>query len=286
MTGISTHFNLGPHFDPHRVSPFKHKLCEHPLLKLESLYDLARRLPTANVRFMDGKIEANTHFVHDDKRKYDLEEKILGVAQSKTWVAFHYIEADPLYRDFVDSLLEEVRPFVEPKDPGMRLRQGWIFVSPPNSVTPFHMDLEQNFLIHIKGRKKLSVWDSFDRVVVPETALETFHSVRSLKDFRYKPEFQARAHEFDLEPGQGVFMPSTSPHWVQNTDEPSITMSLTFWSDKSTKRSYVHRTNALLRKAGLNPAPAGVSAFGDALKNGLLAGLITTKRALNASLGR
>lgn len=254
----------------------------HPLLELQSLFELARRLPDANVRFIDKKITANTHFVHDDKRNYNLEEKILGVAQSKTWVAFHYIETDPLYRELVDSLLEETRPFVDPRDPGMKLKQGWIFVSPPNSVTPFHMDLEQNFLIQIQGKKKLSVWDASDRVVTPERILETFHSHRTLRDFRYKEEFQERAHVFDIEPGQGVFMPSTSPHWVQNGDGPSITMSLTFWSEQTQRRSYVHRCNHLIRKLGLRPTPAGRDPGGDTAKSKIFEMLVKLKRELQS----
>jgi hypothetical protein len=275
-------FHLNSTFDPHRISAFTHDLVGHPLLELNSLFELARRLPDANVRFIDKKITADTHFVHDDKRNYNLEEKILGVANSKTWVAFHYIETDPIYRELVESLLEQTRPFVDPKDPGMKLKQGWIFISPPNSVTPFHMDLEQNFLIQIQGKKKLSVWDASDRIVTPEPILEMFHSHRTLKDFRYKEEFQSRAHVFDIEPGKGVFMPSTSPHWVQNGDGPSITMSLTFWSEHTQKRSYLHRCNHLIRKMGIPPSRAGANPLRDAAKTKFFEILVNAKREFSS----
>ena len=37
-----------------------------------------------------------------------------------------------------------------------------IFVSSPGAVTPFHMDHEHNFILQIRGNKKLYTWDPMD----------------------------------------------------------------------------------------------------------------------------
>ncbi len=40
-----------------------------------------------------------------------------------------------------------------------------MFLASPQSITPFHLDHEQNFLCHIRGPKTFYVWDHRDRDV-------------------------------------------------------------------------------------------------------------------------
>ena len=42
-------------------------------------------------------------------------------------------------------------------------REGFIFISSPGSITPFHMDPEYNFLLQIRGEKQISIWGGKDR---------------------------------------------------------------------------------------------------------------------------
>ena len=58
-------------------------------------------------------------------------------------------------------------------------RAGWIFVTSPGAVTPFHMDDEHNFILQIAGRKRLYVWDPQDRSVVSDLGQELFHARHS-----------------------------------------------------------------------------------------------------------
>src|SRR3546814_19551799 len=75
---------------------------------------------------------------------------------------------DPVYRRLVGEVLESVRPGVEAVDPGMCHRGGWIFITSPNTVTPFHFDKEHNFVLQIHGRTRIYVWDHRDNVVESE----------------------------------------------------------------------------------------------------------------------
>ncbi len=62
----------------------------------------------------------------------------------------------------MDEVLDELNLGVEQRDPGMCYRGGWIFVTSPNTVTPFHYDKEHNFILQVRGRKTLHVWDHRD----------------------------------------------------------------------------------------------------------------------------
>jgi cytochrome P450 len=53
--------------------------------------------------------------------------------------------------------------FSEPLAPGMCQREGFIFISSPGAVTPFHLDPEHNFLLQIKMDAR-SIEDGLDHI--------------------------------------------------------------------------------------------------------------------------
>src|SRR3546814_216403 len=154
-----------------------------------------------------------------------------------------------LYRALVGEVLESVRPRVEAVDPGMCHRGGWIFITSPNTVTPFHFDKEHNFILQIHGRKHIYVWDHRDTVVASEHSRDLFHLSNERYLLRWREEFRERARVFDLEPGQGAYMPSTSRHMVENGSEPSITASFTYYTDATPRDALLHRSHATIRRA-------------------------------------
>ena len=61
----------------------------------------------------------------------------------------------------------------------------------------------------------------------------------------------------------GGYMPSTTPHMVENGDGPSITISFTYYTDSTRRRELLYRGNARLRSMGVTPAAIGGSAWRD-----------------------
>ena len=126
-----------------------------------------------------------------------------------------------------------------------------IFVTSPKRVTTYHIDRECNFLLQIRGAKTLHVFDREDREVLSEEEIERFWAV----DFNaavYKPHLQHRAKSYKLVPGMGVHIPVNCPHWVENDDNVSISLSVNF-QFKDPLRANTYRANFLLRKLGLRP---------------------------------
>lgn len=258
-------------FEPMRIMPVTHSLMEHPLLRFESLVDLARRLePHGGVRAHNGTARPETDFAHAPDShpiQSSVEDTIQKIEKSNAWMALHNVQNDALYRTLVDEVLDYVRPMVEPKDPGMCHRAGWIFVTSPNAVTPYHLDHEHNFILQILGRKTIHVFDPTDRSITSDLALEKFHYQRSRELVVYGPEIQKKAHVFDAGPGDGAYMPSTAPHWVQNGDNVSITISFTYYTQRTLAEKYLYRANATLRKLGLAPQRPGALPQLDRLKS-------------------
>jgi hypothetical protein len=251
-------------------STLSHRLAEHPLFTLDSLLALAKRLPKDQVRFYYAAgVKAGSALEGvADRHKGDLslDEAISRIAEKKSYVFLQNLETDPEYNRVIQSVLSEIEPVIQRQDPGMYGRCGWVFLSSPGAETPYHRDHEKTFLFQIRGSKSLSVFDPADPTVVSASENETFHSAHTLRETVYRPEIQPKAKVFTIEPGIGLYMPFSAPHWVKNHDEVSISFSVTCNTLSSRRIEYVHRTNRLLRRVGLEPNGAGVSLSVDQLK--------------------
>lgn len=277
-------------FDPWRIGEVRHRLGDHPLLRIDALIALAQRLEARRlVRTHSDAATAGSSFAdaprqHPNRR--GAAETLSDVANAHAWMSLLNVQSDPVYRGLVDEVLDALRPTIERRDPGLCYRGGWIFVSSPGAITPFHIDHEHNVILQIAGRKRLYVWDPFDREVVSEQAQERFHDAHSREGVVWDERFRARARIFELEPGQGGYMPSTAPHMVENGDAPSITVSFTYYTDATRRRELLYRGNAKLRRLGLAPSPVGASAFRDGAKAALLSVGTGIRSGLRRALGR
>lgn len=255
-------------FNPKRITPVRHGLADHPLLSLAKLRELALRLGAKQVRFHATTAGAGSNFektTEEHKHTLSLDDALNNMENSGSWIALHNVQTDPEYKALLDQVLDQVRVRIDGKDPGMFNRAFWIFIQSPRSVTPFHMDHEQNFLMQIKGRKTARVWHPED--CLSDYMLEVFHSEYTRKEVAYKEEWNDTAHKFDLEPGAGVYMPFTGPHLVNNQDNVSITVSMTYCTDETRRVETIYRGNHALRRLGLEPKPVGLSPLRDGLKH-------------------
>lgn len=268
-------------FDPKRLMSVRHDFADHPMFTLDALMTLAKRLPRERVRFHATTARADSDFertTEEHPHTLGLEEAMANMETSGSWIALHNVQSDPEYRAILDEALDEVRARIDAKDPGMFHRAFWIFISSPNSVTPFHIDHENNFLMQVRGKKRALLWHAED--CIPALALETFHSQWNRKEVHYDPSFDRLAQVHELEPGMGAYMPSTAPHLVSNHDNVSITISMTYCTRETRRVETVHRCNHALRKRGLAPRDVGASAVGDMLKGTLFGGLLAARSVL------
>jgi len=255
-------------FDPWRIQPVTHCLSDHPLLQPGALQELGARLDArGSVRTHAATAQAGTPFgeapgLHPNTK--GAVATLADIANASAWLSLLNVQIDPVYRELVGSVLDAVQPTIEARDPGMCHRAGWIFVSSPRAVTPFHFDKEHNFILQMHGHKRVYVWDHRDTHVATEQARDRFHHRHERDLLRWNDEFRERAHVFDLGPGQGAYMPSTSPHLVENGDGPSITMSFTYYTRATRRDAMLHKLHELQRQLGMSPAPVGARPMMDA----------------------
>jgi hypothetical protein len=264
-----TSIDIDGSFDQMRIARLRHQLADHPLMTTRSLAELALRSDPDHVRFHDGERRIGTdmaNMLRTDPGRRRLRNAIDNLHKAEAFVQIINVRNDPAYRALVDEVLDEVLAFLPVRDRQLLNRDAAAFLASPGSVTPFHLDHEQNFLCHIRGAKTFYVWDHRDRSVVSERSLERFYHEGSLRDAAYQPAMQAKAHAFQLAPGDCIFMPMGSPHAASTGNEITVTFSILLNTLTAYDQVQTYRANHVLRRLGLSPTPVGDSWVRDSLK--------------------
>ena len=252
-------------FDRHPFT-IRHRLAGHPLFTLPRLVELARELPAECVEYNAGNLGVNQDPSLTPQTGLSVEETIRRIEENGSWMVLKYVERAPAYHALLEACLAEFRVHTEPISPGMDRHEGFIFIGSPGAVTPFHMDPEFNFLLHVHGPKTMRVFPREDRSLLKEEQIEHFYTEAKQRNLPYQDEFAAKARVFELEPGTGLHVPVNAPHWVKVGASHAISFSVTFRTRRSDRRAALHIANAALRRRGWRPRDLGASPWRDSIK--------------------
>jgi len=266
-------------FSTHRITPLHHNFHEHPLFQVAELIKLGKELaPFEQCRFMRPGLSPASVIAHDSRHPggRSIDEFFERLEEPSSSVALYNIEVIPRYQALLRAVVGTMQDSVESEQPDVFRVNGFVFISAPPSVTPFHIDRENNFWLQLHGRKIMNVWDHRDRRIVPAEAVEDFIVTHSLRKVRYSEDLRAHSVEIHARPGDGVYFPSTSPHmtrsdpdWTGPGDRVSISVGVTFYTSVTRKVARVHQVNRLMRRCGWSPRFPGESPGTDAIKASL-----------------
>jgi hypothetical protein len=237
---------------PEDIGLLRHEACGHPLLTLEALVGLAQRLPARNVEYYRGDVPIGIEGADTPSNGLSIADTIRRIEQCGSWMVLKFIEQDETYRALLHDILGEVEPAVRATTGGMLKREGFIFISSPGSVTPFHFDPEHNILLQIRGRKTMTIFPADDEGIASAAEHERFHN-GGHRNLPWQEGFAGSGRPFELVPGKAVHVPVKAPHWVKNGPEVSISLSITWRSEWSYREEFARRWNHMVRRAGLAP---------------------------------
>tara|TARA_R110002096_G_scaffold423221_1_gene630205 strand:- start:583 stop:1467 length:885 start_codon:yes stop_codon:yes gene_type:complete len=273
-------------FDPLRMAPIRHEYHEHPLLQLDELSALARRLmPRGNCRFVKEGMRAGSAFDHfptppDGK---SLDEFLATIEQPGSWMALYDAQVDETYRQLLGEVSQHIQRLVAPSQTVYDVRS-FLFLSAPPSVTPYHIDRENNFWLQIRGRKVLTLWDYRDHEVLAPDDREKFILYGDLDNVRFGEQTVARGRRFECGPGDGVYFPSTTPHMTETRaewndgDALSISVGMVFYTNVTTRHARAMKFNRAMRIFGLEPLDPHDSLIKESIKGVLGCGLWPLRR--------
>ncbi|MEA3388858.1 cupin-like domain-containing protein [Sphingobium sp. CCH11-B1] len=235
---------------PDRPAKLSHNMAGHPLLTLDALAALAERMPATSVEYNLGKLPLGVKPEETPSNGLTLGETIRTIESNGSWAVLKNVERDDAYGALLDGALAELEPTVRDKTGPMLHREAFIFLSSPGSVTPFHMDPEHNILLQIMGVKTMTVFPARDEQLVPAQKSEDFHG-GGHRNLVWQDGFKARGMAVRLEPGDAIHVPVKAPHFVENGPTVSVSLSVTWRSERSVAEGELHSFNALLRRRGL-----------------------------------
>jgi hypothetical protein len=240
----------------------RHRLSDHPLFALPRLLRLATALPEDRVEYNSGELPVGLDPALTPRTGLSIEETVRRIEECKSWMVLKNVERDPDYGELLSRCLGEVEAMGHSDVRQVDHREAFVFLSSPGSVTSYHIDPEWNFLLQVRGKKLMHV---FDTQVLSELELERFYS-GAHRNLVYKDEYAGSMEAFELGPGDGVHVPVTAPHWVKNGPEVSVSFSITFQTRLSERRGIIYSVNHALRQRGWSPRPVGSSKWRDGLK--------------------
>lgn len=240
----------------------QHQLSDHPLFDISRLMKLAQALPESHVEYNAGTVDISCKPNETPRTGLSVEETIRRIEECKSWMVLKNVEHDSDYAALLDECLAEVQEYSDKICPGLSNSEAFIFLSSPGSVTPYHMDPEHNFLLQIRGKKFMTV---FDRSLTSAEEFEKFHA-GAHRNMHFEDEYLQKSAAFELLPGLGLHVPVCAPHFVRNGSNVSVSFSITFRTPHIETEKLVHLANGRLRQFGLHPSPVGSNTSIDALK--------------------
>ncbi len=241
---------------PETVHKLVHALADHPLLSIERLALLGETLPSASVEYNKGDLPVGIDPALVPANGLSIGETIRNVETSGSWAVLKNIEQNAEYEALLLGLLAELKPHIEEKTGRMMRPQGFVFVSSPDAVTPYHFDPEHNILLQLRGTKVMTQFPAGDARYAPDETHEGYH-VGGHRNLVWRDELAAGGTEWPLAPGEALFVPVMAPHHVKNGPSVSISLSITWRSEWSFAESDARALNGLLRRWGVRPKAPG-----------------------------
>lgn len=238
---------------PEQGHVLTHNMALHPLMERGALADLSERLPRSSIEYNRGDIAIGADSNNDIANGMGIADTIRDIENAQSWAVLKNIEQDPAYGALLQALLAHIQPQIEAKTGPMLTPQGYIFISSPHAVTPYHFDPEHNILLQLQGEKWMTQFPPGDERYAPAACHEAYH-LGAGRNLPWDDAFLEAGQLCHLTPGQAVYVPVMAPHFVRNGAMPSLSLSITWRSQWSYDEANARAFNAVLRKYGITPA--------------------------------
>lgn len=238
---------------PHKIV---HRLGMHPLMQLDALACLGEALPERSVEYNRAALPIGLNGEKAPANGIGIGETIRNIASTGSWAALKNVEQCPAYAGLLMDLLAELRPVIEARTGAMLKPQGFVFVTSPGGVTPYHFDPEHNILLQVMGSKVMTMFPAGDARFAPDQTHEGYHTGGGRELF-WRDELLPAGKQWSLSPGEALYVPVMSPHFVNNGPAPSVSLSITWRSEWSFAEADARAFNGLLRRIGITPRAPG-----------------------------
>jgi hypothetical protein len=251
------------------ILPFRHALHGTELFTDAALARLIDAHPPEDlhVHHMHGSCEQPVH-VDADIGALSGEQVLAAIRRGRIWLSVvHIEETHPEYARLLHALYDAL----EAQSAIRTLRHtrlANLLISSPTAEVFYHADAQPNVLWHIRGRKQLIVYPPWDARFLSAENRELC-LLGMLMDDVYDPALDAHAVTFEMQPGDAVTWPQSTPHRVVNVEGLNVSISSEHHTRISKQRQRVAAANWFLRnRFGFNARSLRTDGIGAFAKRG------------------
>ena len=193
------------------------------------------------------------------------EAVLEAVRAGRLWLCMRRLD---LVAPKMDALVEAAFAEMAERNPGLvtNRHKSSLLISSPGARVLYHADIPMVALWHVRGRKRVWIYDANCREMLPDEVLESVVLREREEEIPYDPSWDAKARAVDLEPGWALSWPHNTPHRVDNLDGLNVSITTDFFTPDAQRKYGVYFANGLARrKLGISPRStntAGVGALG------------------------
>lgn len=193
----------------------------------------------------------------DDWRQVDIAPKTTGeqlwrtVEKGRLWLNLVHIEKN---RAEYQQLIDDMYVHLGDRCPHLQNPKGThsaLLISSPGAQVYYHLDAEPNMLWHMCGEKDVWLYPAMDAELVPQEYLEDIYAGEIGENLPYRTEYDKKAVQHRLQPGDAASWPHNGPHRIVNSDM-NVSLATSYFTPVVYRRQYVQLANRfLLRPLGI-----------------------------------
>lgn len=175
------------------------------------------------------------------------EDLLRAVREGRLWIiALRVFLHHPEFRTLTEAIYAELKARIPGFRPFNLLSN--VLISSPGAQVYYHADAAPSILWHVRGRKRFFLYPARDESFISREHLEAIFSGRRGEDVPFRPEFDAAAQIFDLDPGRFLSWPQAATHRIQNLEGLNVSLATEFWTDETNLRQAVYNANVYFRE--------------------------------------
>jgi len=148
-----------------------------------------------------------------DFRDCTPEELFAAAKHGKIWINLRKaMNVHPEYKEVLDSMYGDIAKHTKTKAFNAN---GGILITSPVARTPYHFDKTETILWHVRGPKRIFLYPVEEKFISDASYEEAMTNMVE-DDLPYDTSFDEDATIIDLQEGEAVTWPLSSPHRVDN----------------------------------------------------------------------
>ncbi len=227
---------------------YQHNLSSSGLFTDAALADLIENYPRRYYMITTMTDDGNQQVwrngdLNGASGKYVLQ----AIRKGRLWLSLRRLDiVAPAYDELIDNAFDDI----EQQNPHLKTsrRRSSILISSPGANVLYHADIPLVALWHIRGRKRVWIYDAANKTHLPDEVLERVILRETEEEIPYDPAWDSDAQAIDLEPGWAVSWPQNAPHRVDNLEGLNVSVTTDYFTPAAQRKYGVYFANGLIRR--------------------------------------